>query len=437
MTPEPRNVLVIAYYFPPMGLSGVQRIVKFVKYLPEYGWKPTVLTVGPTGYMAYDKSLEEEIQGANIDVIRTPLFFPANLFKPRKTGMMPSERFRKVRQFFGDLIFIPDTKIRWKNVAVKLAMEASKTRKFDLIFATAPPQTDFVIGTKLRNLLQIPLVLDYRDAWYKYPFKYYPTPYHRYMHKRLEKKALTAADHVVVTHRRVKETLIRYFPQVAYKDVTILPHGFDPADIENTPPPVVRRTRMRITHAGTFYINRTPAPLLTALHNVLRTMPELQDKIEIVFIGTKRSEDLSLVKKFGLEKSVTFTGYMEHRDCVATLMDSDVLYLNLGDQYMSPGKIFEYFGTRKPILASIVDGYMKQTLEECDAAFCIPFADTRAHESAIVELYHQYERQTMKQIPVSFSERFNRRILTGELAKIFELRLNIEAKPTLTVKESS
>ena len=119
MTDRQRNVLYIAYYFPPLGLSGVQRTLKFVKYLPLYGWKPTVLTVGPTGYYAFDESLLKEIEEAQVNVIRTGSLDLNHMMRGKGTVRMPSETMRRILQYFGDLILIPDTKIGWRRKAIR------------------------------------------------------------------------------------------------------------------------------------------------------------------------------------------------------------------------------------------------------------------------------------------------------------------------------
>jgi len=264
-----RQVLIIAYYFPPMGLGGVQRTLKFAKYLPKYGWRPTVLTVGPTGYFAFDESLLKEVDEAGIEVVRTSSLDPNRMFRKKGAVKMPSERIRKILQFFGDMLFVPDTKIGWRRKAVKAASEILKTRKIDAIVATAPPQTDFLIGLALKRKFKIPLVLEYRDAWLEYPFKYFPTPLHRWWHKRLERKMVRGCDRIVVTHRRVKENLVKRYPFLTHHDITIISQGFDGEDFEM---PVVEqpepRRKLRIVHAGTFYAGRNPEPLFRALHNI-------------------------------------------------------------------------------------------------------------------------------------------------------------------------
>ena len=438
MSSEFRKVLVIAYYFPPMGLSGVQRTAKFVKYLPKYGWKPTVLTVSPTGYYAVDPTLLEEVEAAGTEIVRASSLDPNRLFKSKGVVKMPSERVRKVLQFAGDSVFFPDTKIGWRSKAVKAATELLSREKFDLIYATAPPQTDFLIGEALKKKFRLPLVLDYRDAWLDYPFKYYPTPLHRYIHYRLEKRVVKAADRIIVTVRRVKESILKHYLGLDYHDVVIIPQGYDPIDMEvaKTPKPSTRR-KMRITHAGTFYADRNPSTILHALHNVFQEMPQMRGRLELSFVGNARDEDQLLVSKLGLQNDVTLQGYLQHQACTKHLLDSDVLWLVLDNDYQSPGKLYEYFGTRKPILASVVEGYTKQLILESGAGLCVPLMDLKAHEQALRDLFAQFERNQLKQIPNEFAERYNRVVLTGELARQFETLMDIDKNALVKLEEEA
>jgi glycosyltransferase involved in cell wall biosynthesis len=412
-----------------MGLSGVQRTVKFAKYLPQFGWKPTVLTVNPTGYYALDESLLKEVEEAGVEIVRTNSLDVNRLLRKKGVVKMPSERIRKMLQFFGDTFFIPDTKIGWKRRALRKAQDILQREKFDLLFATAPPQTDFLIGTALKKKTQIPLVVDYRDSWLQYPYKFFPTPLHRYLHYRLEKRVLKAADHVLVTHRRVKENLIKRHASLRYHDVTILSQGYDPADF-NVKPSERRQMhlRMRITHTGTFYGGRNPSTILRALRNVFDGHTQLRGRIEINFIGTIRGEDQHLVKTLGLQNDVVFHGYLEHKESVQKILSSDVLWFVLDNDYQTPGKLYEYFGARKPILASIADGYTKQLIQETQASVCIPVHDLAAHEKALLEYFREFERKSLKRIPQVFAHKFDRLNLTGELARQFESLMNLDPK---------
>ncbi len=433
-----RKVLIIAYYFPPMGLSGVQRTAKFAKFLPKYGWKPTVLTVEPTGYYAFDETLLKEAEEAGVKMVRTHSFDVNRLLKKRGVIKMPSERVRKILQFFGDLLFIPDTKIGWKSAAVKAASELMKQEHFDLVFATAPPQTDLLVGAVLKKKFEIPFIVEYRDAWLDYPFKYFPTPFHRLWHKYLEKRVLKAADRVIVTHRRVKESILRRYPFIDYNEVSIIPQGFDPEDF---PAAVVEKRahpeRMKITHAGTFYADRNPRVFLQALANVLQANPKIRGRLEAHFIGTVRVEEEQLIKRLDLQNVVYFHGYLTHRECVKRLVESDVLWFIVDNDFQTPGKLYEYFGTRKPMIASSVEGYTKQLIIECRAALTVPLKDVAAHEQAILEQFKRFEQKKFEHIPATFAVKFNRLMLTGELAKQFESLMDYDRAGFVPMGEQS
>jgi glycosyltransferase involved in cell wall biosynthesis len=217
-TKKTHNVLIIAYYFPPMGLSGVQRTQKFVKYLPQFGWKPTVITVTPTGYFAQDYTLLEELKHLDVEIHRVGSLDPTRLFKKKGVVQMPSERVRKTLSFISDIFFIPDNKIGWKRKVLKTVDGLFKSKKFDIVFATSPPYTDFLIGSEIHKKYKIPLVLDYRDVWHEYPYKVYPTPLHKYLNYKLEKQILHSASKVITTNRRVKELLLSRYKFLNYND---------------------------------------------------------------------------------------------------------------------------------------------------------------------------------------------------------------------------
>ncbi|MCU0411844.1 MAG: glycosyltransferase family 4 protein [Bacteroidetes bacterium] len=431
-----RKVLFIAYYFPPMGLSGVQRTVKFAKYLPQYGWKPTVLTVAPTGYYAFDNTLLAEIESAGVEIVRTSSLDANRMFAASKPVKMPSERVRRLLQFGGDFIFIPDTKIGWKSRAVRAGKELLARERYDLIFATAPPQTDFLIGCELKRSTGIPLVVDYRDAWLDYPFKYFPTPFHRYWHRRLERRVLKAADRVLVTHRRVKEQILRRNHTMTYHDVVILSQGFDAEDfVDVSLPKPPAPGRMRITHSGTFYADRSPAVILHALTNLVAAHPRLRGRIELNLVGTIREEDRLLVQKLNIQDMVAFQGYLPHREAVAHLVASDLLWFVIDNDYQTPGKLYEYFGARKPILASVVDGYTRQLIEEYEGTACVELNDVAAHERALLTLFDAFEHRRLPRVNGEAARRYDRFALTGELAKQFESLMDFDRQSVVQAQE--
>jgi glycosyltransferase involved in cell wall biosynthesis len=426
-----RKVLVVAYYFPPMGLSGVQRTLKFVKYLPLYGWQPTVLTVTPGSYFAYDSSLLKEIESSQIAILRTDSIDPTRFFKrgsgsAAKVVKMPKEWIRKTLNVGSQFFFIPDNKIGWKWKACREASELLAREKFDLIFATAPPYTDFLIGQYLKRRYKLPLVLDYRDSWIDNPYHFYLTPVHRLLHYVLEKRVLRTSDKVVTINRRIKELLLTRYPFLQYQDVEIISQGFDPEDFNlNGVPPVQSGQKMRITYSGTFIDKRTPKYFLQGLARLFHEQPGLRDKIEARFLGYFREENLKLVKELGLQDVVKVMGYVDHGECVRNLLASDVLWLIIGkgsgEDMMSTGKLFEYLGARKPILGCVPAGVARTTIEDSGAGIVVAPDDVAGIASAVKSLYQKYESHTLTGPSEDYVERFNRKRLTADLARTFEL----------------
>jgi hypothetical protein len=421
-----KKVLIIAYYFPPLGGSGVQRTLKFAKYLPQFGWQPTILTVGPIAYYAKDESLLKEIEHLNIQVIRTQSNGPnALLHKNRDVVKMPKERLRRILNFISDTIFIPDNKIGWKRHAIKAAAELLSKHKYDVIFATAPPVTDFLIGVELKKQFKIPLVVDYRDSWLSYPFKFFPTPLHRYIHLRKERSVVHKSDMITVTHRRVKEELLTRHKFLRHEDVTILPHGFDPEDVNISNPDIIPHIdKMRITYAGMFYGNITPVYFLQAFAKVLKENPTMRGRIEACFVGLFRPEHINLINHLGLQNSVNLVGYVDHKEAVKYLLASDVLWVMMQDDWTTPGKVFEYIGTQKKIFGCIPKGYIRNIIEEAGGT-CVEPTNINAIAEQIVKFYQQYERKELRGARPEVADKYNRMKLTGELAKIFTKFLEI------------
>jgi glycosyltransferase involved in cell wall biosynthesis len=420
----PRNVLVVAYYFPPMGLSGVQRTLKFVKYFPDFGWHPTVLTVEPQGYLARDESLLREIVGKPIEVVRTPAAGPGRLWKKREVVDLPPERLRRMLSKVSDTFLIPDNKIGWKRRAVRKALELHAVNHFDMIFATAPPFSDFLIAAEIKRRINKPLVFDFRDPWVDYPFKFYPTPIHRLRHVQLERRAVRASSHIVVTNRNVKELLIARHKFLTYHDVDIIPQGFDPEDLASARQAggscvPKSPSKMRVTYAGIFWEDRVPDHFLQALAQLLKERPRLHGRIEAVFIGKFREENSRLVVRLGLQDSVRVLDYLPHDECFREILASDVVWMVVGDNVGSPGKTYEYIGAGKPILGLAPEGFIKQTILEAGGRVVEPH-DVEGIKTALVTFFEEYEHHTLCPPTPDVIAKYDRMKLTRQLVGIFE-----------------
>ena len=176
---------------------------------------------------------------------------------------------------------------------------------------------------------------------------------------------------------------------------------------------------MKITYAGVFWEDRVPDYFLQALHDLFVEKPKLRGRIEAIFIGNFRDENMRLVERLGLQPSVQVLGYLPHRECVKHLREADVLWMISGDDYGTPGKAYEYIGARKPILACLPDGFMKNTILEAGGVTVAP-DDTAGIRKAIEEFFNQFLRKNLKGPRPDIVEKYNRVVLTGSLVKIFE-----------------
>ncbi|MFH1194073.1 MAG: glycosyltransferase [bacterium] len=421
------KVLVIAYYFPPMGLSGVQRTLKFTKYMSKFNWKPTVVTAGATAYYAHDESLLMEAEESDIEIIRTSALDPGSFLAALGTLKMPREFIRKFLSKISKTLFIPDNKISWAKAAYIKSRELLQQNQFDAIFVTIPPFSSFVYAAKLKEEFKIPLFVDYRDLWVGNQFSFIPTPYHLYKHKKLEYNALRKADKVFVTNRKIKEVILKQYQFLSFKDVDIVPHGYDPEDFEKNPPFKREDDKIRITYAGIFYENITPKYLLHSLRELLNERPEIASKFEFHFIGHFRTENKKIVKKLNLEHYVIEHEYLSHNHVIKHIMASDILWVMLGVgkgmDTISLGKLYEYFNTRKPILACLPEGASKFAVEEYGAAFICPPDDKTEIKKQLILIYEAYQNKVLPKPNLDFVERHNRIFLTEQITTEFQFFL--------------
>ncbi len=418
------KALVIAYYFPPMGLSGVQRTLKFVKYMKNYNWEPTVLTSSTTGYYAHDDFLMKEAKEADIKIVRVGGNEINSMLAKKGTVKIPPEFIRKNLSRISNTFFIPDNKISWSKKAYKKAAEMLREGEFNLIFVSAPPFSSINAAVQLKKDFNLPLVVDYRDIWYGNQFAFYPTPLHSYWHKKMEYSAHRAADKIIATNRRMKEKIINRYKFLTFEDIYIISQGFDPADFENLQLENKVNNKMWLTYSGLFYEFITPKFLFKAFKELTIERPDVAANIELHFLGFLRNENRKLIKKLGLQEFVKEYGYLNHNEALAKLMASDVLWMMVGNcrnaDTHSSGKLYEYFGTRKPIIASLPDGALKSAASDYKASFITAPSDIMAIKSAILKAYELF---LAKKFPVpdeSFVEKHRRDFLTEQLTKQFQ-----------------
>ncbi len=416
-----RNVLVIAYYFPPMGLSGVQRTLKFVKYLPDYGWNPIVLTTSPGAYYAFDETLTKELH-PDIKIYRTDKDF-TKYARKNKNGVVkyPSKFTSNLKKVLLQSFLQPDSRILWKKHALRLAGEIYRKHNINVIYSTAPPFTDFLVASELNQKYGTPYVLDYRDPWVDNAYYFYATPFHKLYATKLESKVLTTAGKAFVITRHLKEMLIRRYKFLSHEDVTILPHGYDAEDFK--PHQSVRpdSRKFTITHSGLFHDDMTPKYFLRALAAFLENNPSAAEEVVAKFVGVMSKSHIRLIKRYKLAGNVEMTGYVCHSAAVEHLMKSDVLWLMVRNNILTPGKLYEYIGSGRPMIVSAPDSNIRQLALETKSAIATGPEDIAAIQAAIKTYYDLWKLNTLPSTDMEFARRFDRKSLTGDLARELSL----------------
>ncbi len=424
------KVLVIAYYFPPKGLSGVQRTLKFVKYMPQNNWLPTVLTSEANAYYAYDPSLLDEIDTEQVQIVRVDAREINSLLPQKGTVKMPSEPVRKLLSYISSFFFIPDNKISWAKKALEKGREILKKESYDLIFVTGPPFSSVETAVQLKKEFDIPMVIDYRDLWYGDHLAIYPTPFHKRLIRKMEYRALKASDKIVVINRRVKEKIMDYYKFVKHTDVLIIPHGFDQTDFDSAGTEPKTKDKMILTYSGIFYDYITPKYVLNAFKELLQERPDYAANIQLHFVGLLRKSIIRQIKRLKLEQYVKISGYVTHKEAVRKIQSSDILWLMIGNARNSDahptGKVYEYMGTKKPIIGFVCDGSVKSLLQEYEASYiCDPY-DLKEIKHTLVKAYEDFRLDTLPKPDPEFVERFRRDNLTIQLTK--ELQFLVKVK---------
>jgi glycosyltransferase involved in cell wall biosynthesis len=413
----PRRVLVLSYYFPPMGGTGVQRVSGFVKYLPRFGWQPTVLTPHPRGYFLFDEQLEQDLRRTEVDVVRTASADPTRLFGSEQKVSLPDKDRHSWLQALSQLVFVPDNKIGWMPPALWRGLKVLRAGSHDVILSTAPPYTSHLIGGALSRLAGVPLVTDFRDDWVGNPRHHYPTPLHRTLHRKLEGAALRLSRRVCAINERITASL-RTRSELPADRFTTLPHAFDPDDFGEGEGADSSSDRMTLTYAGTFYDAQTPAPLLRAIAG----LPEnLRRSLEVVFVGLLPEREKERVRRLGLSEQVRHVGFVPHEEAMRYLLASDALWLTVGEQpgaeTISLGKLPHYLAACKPILGLVPEGAARDVLKASGGARLALPGDVPAIREVLAAWIRAWQNgKTLPAPSEAFIESFDARTVVERLA---------------------
>ncbi|MCF8260283.1 MAG: glycosyltransferase [Melioribacteraceae bacterium] len=418
------KVLILAYYFPPMGLSGVQRTLKFAKYMADYNWMPTVIAPGNLPYFAFDLNMLEEAEAAKINIIRTSDFDIDSILNGKFTLKLKHEKFRKVVSDLSKSLILPDNKIFWAKKAFRFAQEELTKNSYDAIFVSLPPFSLFNIALKLKKQFDIPLIVDYRDSWLNNQFALYPTPMHRSFIKNMEDRCLRGSDKIITTNRRVKEDMLNTYKFLTYDDITLIPHGFDQADFDNAVQEKRVTNKMIVTYSGSFYEFQTPKYFLRAFKKLLETKPKIANNIDLRIVGLLRNEHIRMIDRLGLTNHVKVLGYIPHNEAIRQLISSDILWMMIGKRkntdMLVTGKMYEYFGSRKPIIASVPKGAAEFVLKEYGASYITDTEDENAIMDALIKCHKLFVNNNLPRANEDFVKGFDRKYLTEKLVNEFQ-----------------
>ena len=431
-----KKVLIITYYFPPSGGPGVQRVLKFVKYLPEFGWQPVVLTVQDGDFPARDESLLAEIP-PHATVYRTKIFEPYRLYRkltgkpanapvdvdniPRESGKQPLAQ--KIAEFIRATFFIPDARVGWFPYAVAEARDIIAREGIDAIYSSSPPYTTAIIARYLHRATKIPWLAGFRDPW----TGFLSTPKRWFLpnaiDRSMEYSVLRDATVVEAAWRGILKDMMQKYPEIACTKFFYLPNGFDSADYPNDVAPA--RDRFTVTYTGSMYGVRNPKTFLQAVEELVSERKVDPAKIRLKFIGRFGSEVQEMFRSSTLREAIEVVSYLPHQESVRELLRANALLLVVDETKDSaeivPGKVFEYLGARRPILALAPRGAVAELLEETRAGFVAPNHDIEAIKRAFLECYEKfgYRGETFEPNDEAI-KRYERREITNQLAVLLD-----------------
>jgi hypothetical protein len=425
-----KKLLIITYYWIPSGGAGVQRWVKFTKYLREFGYEPVIYTPENPEFPSIDTSFEKDIP-ADVTVIKTPIWEPYNVYRNLtgkkneaiNAGFISENKKQgwkdKLSIWIRGNFLIPDPRRFWIKPSVKFLSTYLKENPVAAIITTGPPHSMHMIGLGLKKKLpNLPWVADFRDPWTNIDFykELNLSFISDKIHHRLEKKIIQNADSILVVSNGMKQDYAAMNP----KHVQVISNGYDESDVQQVV--VELDKKFTISHIGTLNAARNPKTVWKVLSDLCAENVDFKSDLQIQLVGKVDFSVLEDIKNLELSNNLLKIDYLSHREAIAKQQSSQVLMLlinNSGNaKGILTGKFYEYLAAKRPILAvGPTDGDANAVLTETGAGKMVDFEDEKATKEAILEYYSRYKAGSLKIGPTSV-QRFSRRSLTGELAEL-------------------
>jgi glycosyltransferase involved in cell wall biosynthesis len=356
------KVLVITYYWPPSGGAGVQRWLKFTKFLPDYGWEPIVFTPSNPEIPVSDSSLTAEVN-KNLTVVTKSIWEPYSWYKkilgvPKNekinTGFLTESKRNNLLQelsvWLRGNLFIPDARCFWIRPSIKFLTEYIRKNNIKVVISTGPPHSMHLIGLGLKRKLGINWVADFRDPWTDIDY-YSELKLSKLADKRqksMERNVVVEADKVIA----VGNTIADDFKNKYDREIHVIPNGYDKNDfLKDTD---VISDKMYITHVGTFVKSRNPVVLWKAIKELIHKNENFKNKIVVRLVGKVDISIRNSIKEYGLTDLVKFIDYIPHSEVPKMLKESALLLLVINNapnmKGILTGKLFEYLAARRPVL---------------------------------------------------------------------------------------
>lgn len=421
-----KKVLIITYYWPPAGGPGVQRWLKFVKYLPDYGIEPIVYCPYNPIYPQKDESLLKEVS-SNLTVLKQPINEPyklANFFakdaKSISKGIIPNEKkqnlIQKAMLFVRGNFFIPDARKNWIKPSVKFLSTYITDFGIDTIITTGPPHSLHLIGLKLKKEHKINWIADFRDPWTTigYHKQLKLTKYARAKHKALEAEVLNTANRIIVTSNNTKTE----FEAITNKPIAVITNGYD----METVGVVALDTDFTLAHIGSLLSKRNPEILWRALQELTEENDDFSKAFKLNLIGFVAEEVLKSIANHNLTKYLNNVGYVSHNESVVFQRNSQLLLLieinSEETKSIIPGKLFEYMVSERPIIAiGPEDTDVEEIIKETNTGTYFNYGDFKALKAEIKSHFEAYKKSGIQSQPIGL-QKYSRNALTKQLATL-------------------
>jgi glycosyltransferase involved in cell wall biosynthesis len=416
------KVLIITYYWPPAGGSGVQRWLKFVKYLQEFGIEPVVYTVENANYLKQDASLLNEVP-KGIEILKQPIWEPTALLfwkkSKQETKGISNASKGGLLSFIRGNFFIPDPKVFWVKPSVNFLQKYIDANDIDVIISTGPPHSVHLIAERLHQKNDIKWLADFRDPWsdlyYNKDFK--QLAFAKNKNRKLEESVLKNADCILTVSNNLKQEFLKKAKRVA-----VITNGFD--DEFSSDKNAILDTKFSISYIGLLPKQSNPKLLFGVLKALCEENLNFKKDLQLNFIGDISEEVKVAIEENKLSQNTNFVGYVSHRKAIEYQKTSQVLLLLIpnvkNNKGILTGKLFEYLKAKRPILAmGPEDGDLAKILKETNAGVLVNFD---AEEKLKLQLLEMYEKFKEKKLIVNavHIEKYHRKELTKKLAFILK-----------------